>query len=69
MLLVFSNFLGTAQIYRSSAAASDISDIYNTRINCVIINQPPYNDEKSKITGVLYRVHHQKRKKIAQASR
>jgi hypothetical protein len=67
MLLVFSNFLGTAQIYRSSAAASDISDIYNT--STIIINQPPYNDEKSKITGGLYRVHHQKRKKIAQASR
>jgi hypothetical protein len=67
MLLVFSNFLGTAQIYRSSAAASDISDIYNT--STIIINQPPYNDEKSKITGGLYGVHHQKRKKIAQASR
>jgi hypothetical protein len=67
MLLVFSNFLGTAQIYRSSAAASDISDIYNT--STIVINQPPYNDEKSKITGGLYRVHHQKRKKIAQASR
>lgn len=51
MLLVFSNFLGTAQIYRSSAAASDISDIYNT--STIIINQPPYNDEKSKITGGL----------------